>query len=284
MGRNGMDDNAPASEGVRPVDERPGAARHEDPPEAVDAEKLPPPSDRRPALRVVPRCGVRIGRPTRLTPRLAKALVKLIAQTGRIEPAARRCGIPPSTVTDWIARGQGRHVTRGANRLYAEFAGAVEGARQVRVRPARGHPGGCGGKARELDRIRMAARTVGARPLRASEPSRRRRHGHPRGSAGAPRRSRGLAPALRPGATSRGRDCQPLCRRQGDRWSGADNGSMKIAPRDAMCGRRGSQLLRDPLDHTPPPSPALFDAPSRLLGRGGRAPIARLGAAQPRSP
>jgi hypothetical protein len=128
MGRNGMDDNAPASEGVRPVDERPGAARHKDSPEAVDAEKLPPPSDRRPALRVVPRCGVRIGRPTRLTPRLAKALVKLIAQTGRIEPAARRCGIPPSTVTDWIARGQGRHVTRGANRLYAEFAGAVEKA------------------------------------------------------------------------------------------------------------------------------------------------------------
>ena len=31
-------------------------------------------------------------------------------------------------MTDWIARGQGRHVTRGANRLYAEFAGAVEKA------------------------------------------------------------------------------------------------------------------------------------------------------------
>jgi hypothetical protein len=70
----------------------------------------------------------RIGRPTKLTPRLAKALVKLIAQTGRIEPAVRRCGVPPSTVTDWIARGQGRHMTRGANRRYAEFAGAVEKA------------------------------------------------------------------------------------------------------------------------------------------------------------
>jgi hypothetical protein len=79
-------------------------------------------------LRVASQPRGRIGRPTRLTPRLAKALVKLIAQTGRIEPAARRCGIPPSTVTDWIARGKGRHVTRGVNRLYAEFAGAVEKA------------------------------------------------------------------------------------------------------------------------------------------------------------
>src|SRR5262249_22718516 len=49
----------------------------------------------------------RIGRPTTLTPRLAKALVKCIAQTGRIEPAARRCGVAHQTVNDWIARGQG---------------------------------------------------------------------------------------------------------------------------------------------------------------------------------
>ena len=83
----------------------------------MQADRFPPRHHRR-----------RTGRPTKLTPRLAKALVKLIAQTGRIEPAARRCEIPPTTVTDWIARGQGRHVTRGANRLYAEFAGSVEKA------------------------------------------------------------------------------------------------------------------------------------------------------------
>jgi len=83
----------------------------------VQADRFPPRHHRR-----------GIGRSTTLTPRLAKALVKLIVQTGRIEPAAPRCRIPPSTVTDSIARGQGRHVTRGANGLYAAFAGAVEKA------------------------------------------------------------------------------------------------------------------------------------------------------------
>jgi hypothetical protein len=70
----------------------------------------------------------RVGRPTRLTPRLAKALVKVIGQTGRIEPAARRCGVPHQTVNDWVERGQGRHPTRPATRPFAEFAAAVEKA------------------------------------------------------------------------------------------------------------------------------------------------------------
>jgi hypothetical protein len=48
MGPNGMDDDAPASEGIAPGDECPPAVRREASPAAVDADEAPPPSDRRP--------------------------------------------------------------------------------------------------------------------------------------------------------------------------------------------------------------------------------------------
>jgi hypothetical protein len=127
MGRNDIDTDAPASDAVLALDEPAQATWAEEaPPQVGDAIGPRPSSGHRPSPHPAPRR--RVGRPTRLTPRLAKALVKLIAQTGRIEPAARRCGIPPSTVTDWIARGRGQHMTRGPNRLNAEFAGSVEKA------------------------------------------------------------------------------------------------------------------------------------------------------------
>jgi hypothetical protein len=63
-----------------------------------------------------------------LTPRLAKKLVQCIKQTGRIEPAARRCGVAQNTVNDWVERGQGRHPTRKAAPVFVDFAIAVEKA------------------------------------------------------------------------------------------------------------------------------------------------------------
>jgi hypothetical protein len=62
----------------------------------------------RPPLRGTSRQRTRSGRSTRLTPRLSKALVKLIPRPGGSSPR-RRCGVPHQTVCDWIARGEGRH-------------------------------------------------------------------------------------------------------------------------------------------------------------------------------
>jgi hypothetical protein len=92
MGTNGTDDDASASDATLTLD-APGRAPGGEAP-VGDAPQTEPEVPRPPLLRVVSHPRGRIGRPTRLTPRLAKALVKLIAQTGRIEPAARRCGIP----------------------------------------------------------------------------------------------------------------------------------------------------------------------------------------------
>jgi hypothetical protein len=109
------------------VDDHHRPPRSEGPDPAVDDAREPHPASAPGPLRGAAR--QRMGRPTRLTPRLAKALVKLIAQTGRIEPAARRCGVPHQTVCDWIARGEGRHREgRRACSPYVEFAAAVQKA------------------------------------------------------------------------------------------------------------------------------------------------------------
>jgi hypothetical protein len=100
MGRNGMNDDAPAADAVLPVDDTQRPGRRGDFPSVVGSE-CPATSGRS----VSPQRAShrRIGRPTRLTARLAKVLVKTVAEAGRIEPAARRCGVPHQTVCDWIA-------------------------------------------------------------------------------------------------------------------------------------------------------------------------------------
>ena len=65
------------------------------------------------------------GRPTRLTPLLADALVAAVRQTGFIKPAAERCGLPDAVVHEWVQRGTGTHPTRPGTRPYAEFAERV---------------------------------------------------------------------------------------------------------------------------------------------------------------
>ena len=65
------------------------------------------------------------GRPTRLTPLLADALVAGVRQTGFITPATERCGLPDAVVHEWVQRGTGTHPTRPGTRPYAEFAARI---------------------------------------------------------------------------------------------------------------------------------------------------------------
>jgi hypothetical protein len=52
-----------------------------------------------------------------------------VRKVGFLSTAARCCGVPPSIVCEWVARGAGRDPARPATRAYAEFADAVEKAR-----------------------------------------------------------------------------------------------------------------------------------------------------------
>src|SRR5262245_6172813 len=68
----------------------------------------------------------RCGRPSRLTPELAERLAVTVAHVGFLSTAARVCGLPPSLVCEWVARGLGRDPDRPSKPVYAEFADAVE--------------------------------------------------------------------------------------------------------------------------------------------------------------
>jgi hypothetical protein len=125
MGWNGIDNDAPASDAVVPVD-APGA-RRDDPPPVVGADEPRPGSGRKPSLREVPRRRARMGRPPHLTPALQEKLVAAVRATGWINPAARQCGVSEPVVREWVARGRGQHV-RPATRAYAAFAAAIEKA------------------------------------------------------------------------------------------------------------------------------------------------------------
>jgi hypothetical protein len=127
MVRNGMDDDASISDAVRACDEPERATRAEQPPPVGHAVGLRPSSGHRSSPHRAPRR--RTGRPTALTPKLAKKLARLVREMGRVEPAARMCGIPPPTVQEWIARGENRHSQgRPPTRAYAAFAAAIEKA------------------------------------------------------------------------------------------------------------------------------------------------------------
>jgi hypothetical protein len=70
----------------------------------------------------------RIGRPPKLTPKLRTELVKAVRELGWLSPAARRCGVAPACVREWVARGRGADPERPATPLYAAFAAAIERA------------------------------------------------------------------------------------------------------------------------------------------------------------
>ena len=49
----------------------------------------------------------------------------IVAQVGFLSTAARVCGVPPSLVCEWVARGLGCDPDRPSKPVYAEFADAV---------------------------------------------------------------------------------------------------------------------------------------------------------------
>src|SRR5262245_8251960 len=116
------------------------------------------------------------GRPTRLTPMLADALVAAVRQTGFIKPAAARCGLADAVVQEWVRRGTGAHPTRPGTRPYADFAARIALARRGNGKPTprRDRDGG-DGETRHLGRRHVAARTLRSRelrPPRADRPTR----------------------------------------------------------------------------------------------------------------
>jgi hypothetical protein len=71
----------------------------------------------------------RHGRPTTLSPQIAKRLTTLVAEMGSIAGAARWCGLAQATVQGWITRGEERHrAGRAAIEPYVSFALGIQKA------------------------------------------------------------------------------------------------------------------------------------------------------------
>jgi hypothetical protein len=87
------------------------------------------------------------GRKTRLTPEVQQGLCAAVALGVPLTYACDLVGVPYTTVSEWVARGEGRHPTRNRTRPYAEFAAALNKARAEDVvrRVARINNAACGG-------------------------------------------------------------------------------------------------------------------------------------------
>lgn len=70
----------------------------------------------------------RLGRPTKLTPRLAKAIVDRVKRVFYVATAAQMLGISGRTAMEWVERGEKRHATRGSTSNYARFAQMIKQA------------------------------------------------------------------------------------------------------------------------------------------------------------
>ena len=68
------------------------------------------------------------GRPTGLTPELAATLIAEVQEHFHLARAARVCGIKPSTLSEWVRRGEGLMEGRPATEQYAAFAAAIKKA------------------------------------------------------------------------------------------------------------------------------------------------------------
>lgn len=66
-----------------------------------------------------------MGRPTRLTPKVAETIIQAVRAGATISAACARAGIGESTYYEWVQRGTGTHKNRRANTVYAEFAEAL---------------------------------------------------------------------------------------------------------------------------------------------------------------
>lgn len=66
----------------------------------------------------------RFGRPSKLTPKLAKTILEAIANGSHFHPACAAAGIAGSTATNWIERGR-QHISEGIRSDYALFTEAL---------------------------------------------------------------------------------------------------------------------------------------------------------------
>lgn len=73
--------------------------------------------------------GNRIGRPSKLTPKIKEKLLSLIKIGTPLEAACKCCGLDYTTVREWVSRGKDEHPTRPCSPEYADFATAFEKAK-----------------------------------------------------------------------------------------------------------------------------------------------------------
>jgi hypothetical protein len=85
------------------------------------------------------------GRPTKLTAALARAITDAVRLGLPLAVACARAGVGVATVSEWVARGEGRDPDRRPTKAYADFAAALRKAR-------------ADDQARRIDRIEQAAR------------------------------------------------------------------------------------------------------------------------------
>lgn len=69
-----------------------------------------------------------MGRPTRLTPEIAKAIEDRVRLGLPLTVAGEQVGIMSSTVCDWAARGDGRIPGRRYRRIYSDFSERIKKA------------------------------------------------------------------------------------------------------------------------------------------------------------
>lgn len=69
-----------------------------------------------------------MARPTDLTPELQEKIVAIVRKGNFRVVAAEACGIGESTLSEWIARGEGRDKDRPQTPEYAAFAAAIKAA------------------------------------------------------------------------------------------------------------------------------------------------------------
>tara|TARA_Y100000310_G_C20546718_1_gene745948 strand:+ start:196 stop:630 length:435 start_codon:yes stop_codon:yes gene_type:complete len=69
-----------------------------------------------------------MGRPSKLTPEVADAVVEALEMGASQSEAAASVGVGLSTLEEWLSRGRGRNSRRSSRGVYATFAGRCERA------------------------------------------------------------------------------------------------------------------------------------------------------------
>jgi DNA invertase Pin-like site-specific DNA recombinase len=73
----------------------------------------------------------KVGRPSKLTPRIRQTVARLVEQGCFLEDAARAAGVSVRTARDWLQRGEARHPSRKADWPTVKFRRAVRDAQRA---------------------------------------------------------------------------------------------------------------------------------------------------------